>query len=45
MDQRSKCKSQNDTIFLEEKIVDLNDLGFSNRFFDITHKAQRAKEK
>lgn len=45
MDQRSKCKSQNDTIFLEEKIVDLNDLGFSNGFFDTTPKAQGAKEK
>ena len=45
MYQRSKCKSQNDTIFLEEKIVDLNDLGFSNGFFDTTPKAQGAKEK
>lgn len=38
-------KSQNDTIFLEEKTVDFNDLGFSNGFFDITHEAQGAKEK
>ena len=32
-------KSLNDIIFLEEKTVDFNDLGFSNGFFDITHKA------